>query len=256
LKNSYIKALAYVTAISAPLGCSTAPDEPAPGSAAADAPLTPPAAAPNAGTLAPADVGSTLNAAARLVDPDDQLPVSDPVFALLDGVTYAGDASIIVTQAASNHVSLRPGSSERAVAQEDTVDFAVTVTTGGRQLAFSVPLTEADGKALFSQGSLALPESRFGSVLEHEGQQVFRVVSLAYKRSSKGVDQITASFAAIGDGEPLNVPSQVTIVGTVRLTCMPAAPAGGIHTSLDDPMLRSPFCQTKVKSFGLRAFAP
>lgn len=250
------------------MGCSSVPDEPrskegfSPSTGSSTngsltgGSLTPSAPANAAAISSHADPANTLRAAAELIDADDQLPLTDPVFTVLGGATYTGDVSVVLTQASASGVSLLPSQSgSRPLAQEDSVEFVVRVASGGKQLSFSIPLKEDQSQALFSKGQLTLGESSLASLLGYDGQQVFRVLKLTYKRWPNGIDQVTASFAPFEDGAA-NVPGQMTFTGAVRLLCLPAAPAGQLPVLLDDPMLRSPFCQAKIKPFALQVLAP
>jgi hypothetical protein len=201
---------------------------------------------------------SALRTAFGLVDADDQLAVSDPVAAVLGGSMYTGDAAVVLTQATASTVTLAPGASgRRALVQEDSVELVVRVANDGQQLSFTIPLKESESQSLFSMGQLALGESSLASLLGYDGkQQVFRITKLDYKRLDSGLDQITASFGPLEEGATIAVPAPVTFTGTVRLLCLAAAAARQVHTLLDDPMLRSPFCQSKLKPFALQLLAP
>jgi hypothetical protein len=175
---------------------------------------------------------------------------------------YTGDAAVMVTQASTNAVYAPPsgtspaGVARRSGVQSDTVAFSMNIGNGEQQLSFSVPLTEKDSKALFSAGQLLLGESHFAALSRGDVQQIVRVSKLTFKQLPSGADQIVASFAAPEQGVPANLPDEVTFKGAIRLLCAPAAKAGEVHSLLDDPMLRSPFCQAKVRLFALQPFAP
>jgi hypothetical protein len=273
LKKLDVVVITGSVALALALGCSSAPEEPskADSSASSGSPTDesliggPSASGPVSVTPLPAptaDERLSLSAAANVIDVDDQLPVRDPVFAVFDGAAYTGDASVVITQASARTVSFVPsasldnGLSGRSVAQQDSIVLAVRVARGNRQLSFTIPLQEFESRELFSRGKLVLGDSSLASLLGFNAEEVFRVVTLAYERRPNGVDQITARFAPIEQLGAPSMPSEVTFTGSVHVVCLPAAPAGQVHSLLDDPMLRSPFCQAKVKAFGLHAFAP
>lgn len=243
------------------LGCSSVPEEEASGGLPSDT-----SAGKDPATRSSSSAASPPKALPRLtsraIDSDDQLPESGAVFAQIAGALYTGDAAVVVTQASTNAVYSPPAgasasdAARRSGVQTDTVELSMNVGNGEQQLSFSVRLTEKDSKALFSSGELLLDDSNFAALSQGNGQQIVRVTKLSFERLPSGADQIVATFGAADQAVPMNLPDEVTFKGALRLVCSPAAKAGEVHSMLDDPMLRSPFCQAKARLFALQAFAP
>ena len=177
--------------------------------------------------------------ARRLVlDPYDGLAEVAPVVLKAAGLVYTGDASVVVNQGPDGPV----------------VQLAVQMTASevGRSLQFSVPLTEQQSKRLFVTGKLDLDGSVLATVTEPKGDAYVPIRSVAYATLPNGSDRIEVTFA--DEAARAQLPGSATMIGTVGLGCMVARDE--MHTVLDDPMIRSPFCRGATERFALTALVP